>query len=273
MRPSSLTLAAKLANQQQYAKTLDMSHLRSTALTGIFGFFLATCTGVLSPHPAAAQELTKDVIKVSTTIVVEEGEIFDGNGALYDWVGEGDCSQAEDMPPMFKLSAGSTLKNLKMKNAPDGIHVKGSHVIIDNIVNVDVCEDAISIKLDKNKKIPANIVISNSKFFECSDKAIQITRGDNILIEGNEFHNCARPIRLKELATNIRIENNAFYNVKSAIKVTGGNGSAAKNLIEKAEIGFWIEDDGTFEDAGENRLKNVKEPIRTTNGGRLSSVE
>ena len=32
-------------------------------------------------------------IKVKHTIIVKEGETFDGQGNLYEWVGIGDCSQ------------------------------------------------------------------------------------------------------------------------------------------------------------------------------------
>jgi|TARA_Y100000031_G_scaffold154033_2_gene200657 hypothetical protein len=85
-------------------------------------------------------------IEVAARIVVGENEVFDGNGNLYDWVGEGDCSQTEGMSPMFVLLSGATLKNIWIRNAPDGIHVKGSNIVVNNMVNVDVCEDAISKK-------------------------------------------------------------------------------------------------------------------------------
>ncbi len=209
------------------------------------------------------------IIKVSETIKVDRGEIFDGGGALYDWVGAGDCSQTEGMAPMFKLSENSTLKNLRMRNAPDGIHIKGSNVTIDNIVNVDVCEDAISIKLDRNKKIPTNIRIYNSKFFDCEDKAIQITRGNGLLIKNNEFRRCAKPVRVKELAKEIRFEDNKIYSAKVAIKVTGGEIWAARNTIDGAKIGFWAEQGGIITNGGGNNLSDVIHPTKETEGGQI----
>ena len=228
---------------------------------------LIGCTSVDGSDIAGGPQ--PDIVKVSQTITIREGQIFDGKGALYEWTGEGDCSQTEGMPPMFKISANAALKNLRMKNAPDGIHIKGSNVVVDNIVNLDVCEDAISIKLDKNKSVPQNIIISNSKFYDCEDKAIQITRGKNLLISDNEFYRCAKAIRVKENASDIRFENNKVYDAKIAIKVTGGNGTATGNLIDGAKVAIWAEKDGVFTDKGSNQLRRVLEPIRETEGGRV----
>lgn len=227
-------------------------------------WFLACST---SGAPSAPQDT--NTVYVSKTISVGIGKDFDGLGKLYEWVGKGDCSQTEGMPPMFKVSAGAKLRNLQMKNAPDGIHIAGSNVILDNITNLDVCEDAISIKLDKNKRAPQNILIINSKFFDCEDKAIQITRGSNILIAKNEFHRCAKAIRVKEKATDIRFEQNKVYQAKVAVKVTGGNGSASDNLIDGAKVAFWAEKDGRFIVNNDNRVNNVTEIYRETELGKI----
>ena len=103
------------------------------------------CSSVDAPETASGSD--PDIVNVSQTITVRSGQIFDGKGKLYDWTGEGDCSQDEGMPPMFKLASNSALRNLRMRNAPDGVHIKGSNVVVDNIVNLDVCEDAISCLL------------------------------------------------------------------------------------------------------------------------------
>ena len=223
------------------------------------------CSSVDAPETASGSE--PDIVNVSQTISVRSGQIFDGKGKLYDWTGQGDCSQDEGMPPMFKLASNSALRNLRMRNAPDGVHIKGSNVVVDNIVNLDVCEDAISIKLDENKNIPKDIIISNSRFYDCEDKAIQITRGKNLLIANNEFHRCAKAIRVKENASDIRFDNNEVYDAKIAIKVTGGSGTAKGNLIDGAKVAIWAEQNGSFTDKGGNQLRRVGEPIRETEGG------
>jgi hypothetical protein len=211
-----------------------------------------------------------DIIEVKRTITVENGMTFDGKGNLYSWVGEGDCSQTEGMPAMFDLLPGSTLKNVWIENAPDGIHVKGENVTIDNITNIDVCEDAISISKPKGNVSRENIKIINSKFYDCEDKAIQLTRGTNVLIKNNEFISCAKAVRIKEQATNIIFENNKVYNAKQAIKATGGHGLIRNNVIQDSKVGLWAEEQGHLIDAGGNSFINVKEVHRETEAGKIT---
>lgn len=138
------------------------------------------------------------VVYVSETIHLEE-TVFDGYGKLYIWIGEGKCDQTEGGIPMFRLGNSVTLQNLFMFNAQEGIHVKGSNTIVDNVVNLDVCEDALSIKtmtINGETLIPSNIIIRNSVFLNCEDKGLQLSRGLQIHIENNTFKNCHKPIRL-----------------------------------------------------------------------------
>jgi len=247
-----------------------LKNLPIVIIIAIFPLFsiLTACGNVSKPEVLNSPKLGP-MVQVYETIIVPEGAIFDGKGSLYDWAGEGDCSQTEGMPPMFKLKANSVLKNIRMRNAPDGIHIGGSNVTIDNIINLDVCEDAISIKLDKNKNVPRDIVISNSKFFDCEDKAIQITRGKSLYIYNNEFYRCAKAMRVKENATDIRFENNKVYDAKVAIKVTGGEVSVANNLFSGAKVAFWVERKGKFKDGGGNVFRNIIERKRRTEGGQF----
>lgn len=210
---------------------------------------------------------TGKLVEVRDTIKIGKGEVFDGKGQLYDWKGTGDCSQEEGMPSMFVLAQGATLKNIWIRNAPDGVHIKGSDTVIDNMVNVDVCEDAISIIENKREGAAKNVKIINSKFFFCSDKAIQLTRGTNVVISNNEFYHCAKAVRIKEQASNISIENNRIYDAKVAIKVTGGQGQAKGNLIKRARVGIWVESNGMFTEEGDNTYIDVAERHRETEGG------
>lgn len=237
-------------------------------------FFLSSCsssTELSSDHVAnsALNNFTGTTIQVEDTIIIAKDETFDGKGDLYEWVGRGDCSQTEGMPPMFVLSPGSTIKNLWMKNAPDGIHVKGSNIVIDNIVNIDVCEDAISISKSKHHSVGENIQIINSKFFHCEDKAIQLTRGSGIFIKNNEFYQCAKAIRVKEYASNIHFENNRVYDAKSAVKVTGGQAFVKNNYIKNAQSAFWAEKNGEIIDGGNNTLINVDSNHKSTENGKI----
>ena len=244
-----------------------MKHFKTFCL--LISVSCTVCACVSSNPQAASLSDSKpdSLIRVSKTIIVAKGETFDGRDALYEWTGVGDCSQKEGMPPMFKIMEGATLQNLRMKNAPDGIHVRGSHVTISNIVNLDVCEDAISIKLGKNKSIPHHVTIKDSKFYDCEDKAIQITRGRNFIIENNEFHNCAKALRLQKEARHIRFERNKIYNAKVAIKVSGGEILSAGNYFDRAKLGYWIQKNGLLREGQNNQMQNVQEVVRFTEGG------
>lgn len=209
------------------------------------------------------------IIEVTQMITVGEHQVFDGGGHLYKWIGEGDCSQKEGMPAMFEIFSGATLKNIWIENAPDGVHIKGSNVTIDGMVNIDVCEDAISISKSNKKPARENIKIINSKFYQCEDKAIQLTRGNNILIKNNEFYRCAKAVRIKEQAKNVQIENNKIFNAKHAIKVTGGQGIAKNNYIEGSQTAFWVEQGGELIDGGGNIYLDVKSAYKETEQGTI----
>lgn len=149
----------------------------------------------------------KETVYVQSPIVVNG--IFDGKFKHYKWVGDGDCSQREDMPPMFKILQNSVLKNVSIEGAPDGIHIYGDNVKITNIVIDDVCEDAISAK-----GIRSNIVVESSYFGKCEDKGIQlsteINKVSDVLLEGNLFEDCTCAIRIKENDGVVNIQNNFF---------------------------------------------------------------
>ncbi|MFC2074789.1 pectate lyase [Bdellovibrionota bacterium] len=237
-----------------------------------FFLFISSCTStnLWSPASTNPPKHIGTVVPVSKTITIGENETLDGKGNLYKWVGAGDCSQTENMPPMFVLLSGATLKNIWIENAPDGVHIKGSNVTIDNLINVDVCEDAVSISKSKKYLVGSNITIKNSKFYYCEDKGIQLTRGSNILIKRNEFYDCSQPIRIKENAKNIQIIENRIWKANNGVKVTGGQAVARGNTIIKSKRGFWIEKSGILLDQGDNRFGEVKENYRQTESGKIN---
>lgn len=145
---------------------------------------------------------------IRKTIVINNYERFNGRNKLFIWIGEGDCSQKENMPPMFIMQKSSKLENLNMIGAPDGIHIYGDNVQINNIRNLNVCEDAIS-----TKKYVTNINIKNSLFISCDDKAIQLNYGDDFYIRNNLFLFCRQPIRIPKHTKNIFMEKNTYHGV------------------------------------------------------------
>ena len=155
------------------------------------------------------------VNKIDSTIVLKRGESLRGNESLYLWSGSGSCDQQEGQPPILRLMGDNTLSNLSILNAPDGIHVEGSNVRIDNVKFLNVCEDAITVKRGKN------VDIVNSHFYGCSDKAIQVNGGESVNIKNNTFVFCAHPVLIEERAQNsgllITVKDNLFFKVIRSI--------------------------------------------------------
>ena len=145
---------------------------------------------------------------IRNTLVLNNFETYNGRNKFYIWIGEGDCSQKENMPPMFVMKKSSILKNINMINAPDGIHIYGDNVKLNNIRNLNVCEDAIS-----TKRYVTNIQINNSLFISCQDKAIQLNYGDDFYIKNNVFLFCKQPIRIPKQTRNIKMDNNFYHGV------------------------------------------------------------
>lgn len=156
------------------------------------------------------KKLSENIVPVEDTVFIENNTNFDGLGKIFVWVGNGNCGQKEGMPPMFVLKDNSSIRNIIMINAPDGIHLKGNNIKLDSIVNLNVCEDAVSTRLPSAK----NITISNSFFYNCEDKALQFNYGDTIKVLNTSFINCAQPIRIPTNAKFVG-KNNIMHGVKN----------------------------------------------------------
>ena len=143
-------------------------------------------------------EKSHRIIYVADTIEIPKGRTLDGKNKIFVWVGAYNCSQDEGMPPMFKLHEDSHIKNLFMIEAPDGIHFYGNNSSADKIVNLNVCEDAMTGKTDIEPKLK-NISITNSIFYNGADKCLQVSRiRSGLIVIGNKFINCKQPIRINK---------------------------------------------------------------------------
>lgn len=143
-------------------------------------------------------EKSHRIIYVADTIEIPKGHTLDGKNKIFVWVGAYNCSQDEGMPPMFKLQEDSHIKNLFMIEAPDGIHFYGNNSSADKIVNLNVCEDAMTGKTDIEPKLK-NISITNSIFYNGADKCLQVDRiRSGLIVIGNKFINCKQPIRINK---------------------------------------------------------------------------
>ena len=164
----------------------------------------------------------QEIVRMKYPIQIGENEVFDGKNKLYLWEGYGKCDQTEGQSPMFIMFSNSTLKNVYISNSPEGVHIAGDNVKIDNIVNLGVCEDAVSTSIFSNNY---NIQIVNSTFMNCADKAIQLNKGVDVLIKNNKFISCYVPIRVT-VVHNVKVENNYATGCKYFVN----NGPRVKNL-------------------------------------------
>lgn len=205
------------------------------------------------PPPRPACEV---IVKKTITV---SGD-FDGKGCVYTWRGAGYpkyCRApkeiSEDQPPMFNLKPGAKLRNLHLECALDGIHTSKNNVI-DNVINRDVEEDAITIG--------QNIVIRNSSFYFCQDKCLQMNTASNVTIENNKFYYATSPI-LANYGKSVVVRNNYFFNVKKAIRANKRVGVASDirasgNQIDTANCGLASQNGAKTKDEGGNQFTNVE---------------
>lgn len=188
-----------------------------------------TATSSNSAGPAEA----KGTQVVDKPIVVKPGETFDGKGVYFKPSSAmGDGSQNEHQKPIFILGEGATLKNVQYSGG-DGIHLLGS-ARLDNVVNRQVGEDAITIDGEKNRAHdariagldatksngPANVEILNSSFYHGRDKIIQDNGNANVTLRGVTVDGAGKVFRTnggQPITSNVTIADSTFKNVKEAI--------------------------------------------------------
>lgn len=190
-------------------------------------------------------------VEVSKTIDVTKD--FDGLGKTYIWTGSGDCSQKESMPPMFRIHDNVTFKNIVIENAPDGIHIEGSNVRIENMKSLKVCEDAITLKMG-NK----NIIISGIELRNCVDKGIQITHAENVTVQNSKFFKCSQPVRVKDESKNVIFRNNVIEDCDAGVKIGSAPGfEYSGNSFKNCNYAIRTSPQSSIKDLGNNTYVNV----------------
>jgi hypothetical protein len=184
------------------------------------------------------------IVDVDKPIIVKAGETFDGGGKYYrPTKALGDGSQGEHQQPVFILEPGATLKNVQYSGA-DGIHLIGD-ANLDHIVNRDIGEDAITIDGEKNRihdaklsgmslddipKGPAKVVITNSSFYNGSDKVVQDNGDADVLMKNVYVNGAGKVFRTnggQPITSRLRVEDSTFENVKESLFRTDSKTSSA----------------------------------------------
>jgi hypothetical protein len=102
----------------------------------------------VGPGPCGCETTAGEFGTVDATIVVEAGEVYDGQCKIYranpDTLGAGD--QEEGQQPIFRVEDGGQLRNVVIgASGADGIHLYGD-VTLENIHWLDIGEDAMTVK-------------------------------------------------------------------------------------------------------------------------------
>jgi Pectate lyase/Stigma-specific protein, Stig1 len=149
-----------------------------------------TCTGGGTAPVTACSSIT-DFGVVSTTIVVKNGQTFDGKCQRYraDPNTLGDGTQDEDQKPVFIVEGGGRLINLVLgAPAADGIHTKGD-VTLENITWEDIGEDAMTIKES------GTVVLNGGSAKNGDDKVFQVNAASTFRISNFKAQNAGKFIR------------------------------------------------------------------------------
>ena len=157
---------------------------------------------------------SQGTVKVNDPIIVTG--TYDGKMKTHDGAGlAGNCGQAENMEPMFVLKSGAILKNVIIKEAPDGIHVEGNNVKIQKVYMRDVCEDAVTISGD-------NTLIEDCAWEGAADKIVQVNRGKNSQIIKNWMKIFKSGVRVKKGAYVALVKNCTFIDGSGAVVLDSG---------------------------------------------------
>lgn len=213
------------------------------------------------PHEPGRQ---KDVRK---TIRLTKSGTYDYNFQVLRWRGKGKCNQKEGQLPMFDITGKKiVLKNLFILDAPDGIHVSGKDVKIENVYFLNVCEDAITC----NDAV--DLDITGCYFYDAEDKVIQLNEGRDVEIYGNVFTRFSTAIRATDKMRGVQVRDNLFYDGKRAIFASGNKVDVfvvEGNHAVKVRIFALAEKKATIHLTGRNRMQQVEKRTETGGGGRI----
>jgi pectate lyase C len=129
---------------------------------------------------------------VSSTIVVDSGEVYDGQCEIYradpDELGDG--SQAEGQQPVFEVESGGTLRNVVIgASGADGIHVSGN-VTLENVHWLDIGEDALTVDGSSG-----TVTLNCGSAANSDDKVFQVNTASTLRISNFTVRNAGKFIR------------------------------------------------------------------------------
>jgi hypothetical protein len=149
-------------------------------------------TPPIGPGPCGCTTPSGEFGTVSSTIVVDSGEVYDGQCKIYradpDELGDG--SQEEGQRPVFEVESGGTLRNVVIgASGADGIHVSGN-VTLENVHWLDIGEDALTV--DGNS---GTVTLNCGSAANSDDKVFQVNTASTLRISNFTVRNAGKFIR------------------------------------------------------------------------------
>jgi pectate lyase C len=149
-------------------------------------FSLVIFLGIMIQDFTIVKAATKTI---TSTIVVDAGKIYDGQGVTIVASGMGDGSQSENQKPIFKLMKGASLKNVTIAYPGcDGVHCYGNNTVT-NVVWSDVGEDALTVKGE------GYVRVSGGSASYAADKVFQLNKACTFTVENFKATTFGKVIR------------------------------------------------------------------------------
>ncbi len=245
-----------------------MHHLRNFLFLGLslfstLGYSLgskkSSSGGGLSSSGSQSWPKFSCTKKVSSEIIVGANETFDGKNCEYIWTGKyaNKCDApeeySENVPKMFRLERGATLKNVAVRCSPDGIQM-GDRTRLENVW-IHVEEDGVNISGSNDVRL------NKVRFYQFSDKALQINPGTgSVTCNSCEFYDGTSAIKYDGNSV-LTVTNSKFQNVKRAVRVTKspGRGSVSKSSFKNVGCALVEQGGGRVADDGGNSFGGAQQ--------------
>jgi pectate lyase C len=150
-------------------------------------------TPSIGPGPCDCATPAGEFGTVSSTIVVDSGEVYDGECRIYraDPDALGDGSQAEGQQPIFEVESGGTLRNVVIgASGADGIHVSGN-VSLENVHWLDIGEDALTVDGSSG----GTVTLDCGSAANSADKVFQVNAASTLRISNFTVRSAGKFIR------------------------------------------------------------------------------
>ncbi|KAF7598658.1 MAG: hypothetical protein CGU29_11055 [Candidatus Dactylopiibacterium carminicum] len=210
--PSNSITGSRWCSYAGSATSSSSSSSSSSSGSGSGGITGATCTSTGS-------------VSISSTVVVESGETYDGGCKTFNPTSAlGNGSQSESQKPAFRINGG-TLKNAILgNNGVDGVHFYGGGTL-QNFRWTNIGEDAFTVKSS------GTVNISAVSGYDGEDKFGQVNAESTMNISNCVVDNVAKVIRQNGGTTykiTVNIDRCRLSNLKEGVFRTDSSKLVAK---------------------------------------------